>query len=205
MRAPAATMLVPAARAAVRPEQQDEHRHEEHATAVGEEAAQHADGEGGHDHDSAARSRQAAARSAWSAASGSSTRAPTTRRSTPGADEQRLTAQPARAERAEHRAGDAAGHDEPGEAGVEVAGAQLAAGREDRRGQQRRAAAWRPRWRRGRRRGPASAWRRRRHPRRRARTPCRRRRRRAGSADRARPDPHRTSSQKSKTCFCRFA
>ena len=32
-------------------EQQDEHRHEEHATAVGEQAAQHTDGEGGHDHE----------------------------------------------------------------------------------------------------------------------------------------------------------
>ena len=201
MRAPAATMLVPAARAAVRPSSRMNIGTRSTPPLLARSPLSTPMAKAGTT-TSAARSRQ---RGRPVGVVGG------VREQHPSADDEEEHAASRRAapdrsasssQRAEHRAGDATGHDQPGEAGVEVAGAHLAAGREHRRRAAAPAAAWRRRWRRARRRGPASAWRRRRHRRRRARTPCRRRHRRAGSADRARPDHTATGSQKSKTCSC---
>ena len=189
-RAPAATMLVPAARAAVRPSRRMNIGTRSTPPLLARSPLSTPMANAGTT-TSSGRSRQRAVRSAWPAGSGSSTRAPIDEEEHAGADEERLAAQPARPERTEHRSRDAAGDHQPGDPGVEVAGAELAAGREDRRRQQGRAAGWRRRRARARRRGRASAWRRRSRPRRRARTPRRRRHRRGGSADRARSRSNR--------------
>ena len=84
VRAPAATMLVPAARAAVRPSSRMNIGTRNTPPLLARRPLSTPMAKAGTT-TNAARSRQAAARSAWSAASGNSTRAPTMRRSTPRA------------------------------------------------------------------------------------------------------------------------